>query len=258
MKWDTPLIIANWKMNLGLQDSIALAQDVVSYVEDKDVRGNIVLCPVYTALLGVYSLAQRVRLVVHTGAQDVSYADKGAYTGEVSPWMAKEVGADFAIIGHSERRIHLGETDFLIHQKLNNALHEGLIPIVCVGETFDQKKEGDADQVILRQLQKALTDISFTEKHRLVIAYEPVWAMSPSRAVEPAEASYMCGMIRQYLIDLFPLDIVENISIVYGGSVDATNVRDFIEQKFVHGCLIGSAATKKESFFALLDAVYRK
>ncbi|MFH1173321.1 MAG: triose-phosphate isomerase, partial [bacterium] len=221
----------------------------------KSVKGvEIVICPSFISLQEVGAMIRKNNLKL--GAQDVFWEEKGAYTGEVSPLMLEEMGCEYVIVGHSERRKYLGETDEMIHRKTRVALEENLIPILCVGETFEERQEGSKDYVIIRQLTGALEGLSIKPDQQLVIAYEPVWVIGSGQAVSPEEAGLAKDLIRQTLLDLFPLDIIDNnIRIIYGGSVDHTNVKPFLEEARLQGVLVGGASLNAQEFINIVKSI---
>lgn len=248
-----PLVVANWKMNLKAKDRKKLVSEVIRGLRSvKDVE--VVLCPSFISLQEVGAMIRKTKLKL--GAQDVFWEEKGAYTGEVSPLMLEETNCEYVIIGHSERRKYLNETDEMVHRKLGTALEEGLTPILCVGETFEERQEGSKDYVIIRQLSGALEGIEMAKDQQLVVAYEPVWVIGSGQAVNPEEAGMVKDLIRQTLLDLFPLDIVENnIRIIYGGSVDHTNVRPFLEEARLRGVLVGGASLEASEFINIVKSI---
>jgi len=212
-----------------------------------------VLCPSFTALEKV---AQRLKGTgVFLGAQDCFWEQEGAFTGEVSPTFLKELGCRFVIIGHSERRTHLGETDEMVHQKVKAVLAEGLVPVICVGETFEERQEGNKDFVVMSQVDKAVAGVDLQKDDQLIVAYEPVWVIGSGQAVEPAEARHTHQVIRQVLIDHFDAAAVqERARVIYGGSVDASNIKSFFAEENIDGALVGGASLDPHSFAELIQA----
>ncbi|MGC9048948.1 MAG: triose-phosphate isomerase [Patescibacteria group bacterium] len=249
------IIIANWKMNLGLAQTISLTKDILNGLKKikKDwSKIDIVLCPSFVYLSEVKKLIMKSN--IELGAQDCFWEERGAYTGEISPAQLKEIGCRYLIIGHSERRQNLNETDEMIHKKVKAALESDLVPILCVGETFEERQRGVKDYVIINQVSRALDGINLKANQQLIIAYEPVWVIGTGQAVNPTEAEYVSRVILQRIIDLYPLPIVRNnIRIIYGGSVDQTNVKNFVEQETVDGILVGGASLKAAEFVAMIN-----
>lgn len=243
------IVIANWKMKLGLKESQALAA-AIKKIPARTVE--VVVCPSFLSLVTVGEALKRSGLKL--GAQDCFWEARGAYTGAVSPETLREAGCQFVIVGHSERRQYCQETDEMVHRKVKAALGAGLIPIVCVGETFEQRQEGHQDYVLIQQTTRALEGITFTDDDQLIVAYEPVWVIGTGQAISPDQALSAHQVIRQTLFDLFPLSAVrENIRIVYGGSVDSDNVTDFVGLEHTDGVLVGAASLQPTAFAEIVQ-----
>ena len=250
-----PLILANWKMNLSLAEAEALAAELKRRALRLADRVQIVLLPTYTAL-------ERVRSVVRStsfelGSQDVFWAERGNYTGEVSAGQLLELGCRWVLIGHSERRNFLHEDAELIDRKTAAAVQRGLTPVVCVGETRDQRNQSVQDLAVADQVKSAFHYVRPPFRYqRIVVAYEPVWSIYPGQPCEPADAQAMAEVIRQALIDVYDVRIVtDNFSIVYGGSVDASNVRDYVNEDGFDGALVGNASLSATTFIQLIEAL---
>ncbi|MCX7778702.1 MAG: triose-phosphate isomerase [Patescibacteria group bacterium] len=249
------IFIANWKMSISLTETENLTKEILAALKKIKNLGNleIVLCPSFTALPKVGELIKKTEMPICLGAQDVFWEERGAYTGEISVLMLKELGVKYIIVGHSERRNYLKEDDEMIHKKVKVILNHGLIPILCVGEKFEERQIGQKDFVIIQQVSAALDGIHFDEKNQIVIAYEPVWVIGSGQAVEPTEAEYTHRVIKQRLIDFLPIDFIENnVRIIYGGSVEQNNVSDFLEQENVDGVLVGGASLKTDEFLSMI------
>ncbi len=248
-----PLLVANWKMNLGVSRSVVLTEKIVAKL-GQTKSAEIVLCPSFTAIpaVGVVLHGSTLKL----GAQDLFWEERGAYTGEVSAEMLNELGCRYVIVGHSERRQYLGENNTMVHQKTRAALAGGLTPIICVGETFDEKSQGQTEYVVMQQVSAALSGISLLAKEEIVIAYEPVWVIGSGRAVEPTEAERVVKVIRHLLLDFYPRDIVQDhCRVVYGGSVDHANIKQFIAATDGDGALVGGASLQFEEFSQIVTAL---
>lgn len=247
-----PIIIANWKMNLGYRDSLKLAEDLVRAIPEAELyKKDVVVCPSASSLLIVAEMFKKHHIVM--GAQDVFWREQGAFTGCESPKFLWEAGCRLAIIGHSERRQNLQETDAMVNQKIKAALVAGLAPILCVGETYEERAAGKTDNVIMGQTIKALSGIQLLANEQLVVAYEPVWVIGSGRPIEPEEAEHASRIIYQTLLDLFPLTIVQNnIRIVYGGSIDGSTVSDFTGLEYFGGFLVGGASLHAEEFASII------
>ena len=243
-----PIIIANWKMKLGSKESQKLALAIKHNFVN---RHQVVICPSFLDLIDMGQILKNSSIKL--GAQDCFWETEGAFTGEISPKHLKEAGCEYAILGHSERRRHLGETDEIVHQKVKMALSAGLIPIICVGETFEQRQEGAKDYVLIQQTTKALEGISVSQDQAIIIAYEPVWVIGSGQAVEPAEAEAAHQVIWQTLFDFFPSELVKNnMSVIYGGSVDSDNVSSFTNLQNTNGVLVGTASLDAKEFIDLV------
>jgi len=246
------LVIANWKMNLNFRESLKLAQALITTIPEQELfKRDVAVCPSLSSLLLVAEIIKKSSLTL--GCQDVFWEDQGAFTGCESPKFLFEAGCRLALIGHSERRENFKETDEMVHKKTEAALAAGLTPVICVGETYQQRSEGRTDNVIMSQTIKALSGLSLLPKEQLVLAYEPVWVIGSGRAIEPEEAEHAFRIIHQSLLDLFPLTIARNnIRIIYGGSVDGGNAGEFAGLEYFDGFLVGGASLKPEEFTSII------
>ena len=240
-----PIIAANWKMHMTLGEGTELARGIVERCRDMD-DVDIVLAPPFTALSKVQK--EILDTPIALGAQNLYWEEKGAFTGEVSPVMLKDVGCDYAIVGHSERRQLFGETDKSANKKVLAALTHDLIPILCVGETDAERDRGVTYVVVDRQVKEALKDVAETQFDRIVIAYEPIWAIGTGRTATPAQAEEVHQSIRGQLAKLFNADAAETVRILYGGSVKPDNVDDLMAEADIDGALVGGASLKPDSF----------
>ena len=248
------IIIANWKSYLTLSESESLAKEMANFIKNKSNLPELVICPSYPALPGVNTFVEKNNNI-ELGAQNMNYSEKGAFTGAVSPIMLKEVGCKFVILGHSERRQHYGEKNIDIHQRLRLAVVHELTPIVCVGETAEERHEGKQDEVVRKQVSESIGTLDLEEDDRVIIAYEPIWAIGTGKAVEPDQAEHMHQVIRQTIIDGFSeLEYNKHFQIIYGGSVDQDNIEGFLERDIISGVLVGSASTKEEKFKGMINA----
>ncbi len=246
-----PIIIANWKMKLGHGDTINLAKKIKKGLSLFN-KAEVVICPNFTSLSEVNKVLRWSK--INLGAQDAFWENSGAFTGEVSAKMLKEIGCRFVIIGHSERREYQRETNADIFKKVKAVLAEDLVPIICVGEKFDERQKGATDHVLIKQVTKAVGGINLKKKNRVVIAYEPIWAISPSKlSIEPSEVEHAHNVIKQTLIDIFPNDIANrNFKIIYGGSVDSKNIKSFMKKDNIEGALVGTASLKAKEFIKII------
>jgi len=243
------IIAGNWKMNTTVEEAAALAKSVVEAVGGvADV--DVAVCPPYTNLSAVAAAIKGSN--VKLGAQDVHWEEKGAYTGKVSCAMLKAVGVTYVIIGHSEQRQYFGETNETVNKKTKAALAAGLLPIVCVGETLEEREGGRMDAVIDAQTRGAFAGISATEAEKCVIAYEPVWAIGTGKTATSQQANEAHIFIRNILVDLYGKDTAGKIRIQYGGSMKPDNAKDLLSQSDVDGGLIGGAALKATDFAGIV------
>ena len=250
----TPFVAGNWKMN----KTVAEARDLVAKMgAPLGVIPNVekVLCPPFTALM---ALAEALNGTgIGLGAQDMHWEEKGAFTGQVAPNMVKEF-CSYVIIGHSERRTYFGETDETVNKKIHAALKIGLTPIVCVGETLDQYESGLTSEVVRRQINAGLAGIDSANASRLVVAYEPVWAIGTGKASSGENAQGVHGkVIRPALSGLFGENNAQAIRILYGGSVTAANAAEFFAQPDIDGALVGGASLKVDEFVAIAKAAVK-
>jgi triosephosphate isomerase len=248
-------IIANWKMSLNVTESQALARELVQrWAAQAASQPNVtmVLCPSYTALEEVRE--EIGGTPIKLGAQDVSWEDKGALTGEVSPLTLKEEACEYCIVGHSERRNLMGETDEMVNKKAAALLRHGLNPIICVGETREEREAGQRDAVVVGQVKAALEGLRPVGNQRIIIAYEPVWVIGTGQAVEPTEAASMHRLILETLDQMYPTDLVQQqFNVVYGGSVKSDNLAGFLDIDEIHGGLVGGASLKAPEFVRLAE-----
>ena len=248
-------VIGNWKMKLSERESIALAEAVTrswaaQQAETEDVQ--VVLCPSHLAIADVHDVIHGTGIGL--GAQDVFWEDKGAYTGEISPATLKELGCKYGIVGHSERRQHLGETDEMVHKKAAALLRHDLHPIVCVGETAEEKDAGKRDAVVIGQVKAALEGLTPVGNQRIVVAYEPRWAIGTGRAASPDDAAAAHHLIRETLYELYANDVVDRqCFVIYGGSADASNVGSFLSVDVIEGVLVGGASLKADEFVKMAE-----
>ena len=247
-----PLVAGNWKMN----KTVAEARDLVATMSPRldEIAGvEKVLCPAYLALMAVASMLEGTGIGL--GAQDMHWEEKGAFTGEVAPNMVKEF-CKYVIIGHSERRAYFGETDETVNRKVVAALKAGLTPIVCVGETLDQYEAGLTAEVVRRQINGGLAGIDSANAAKIVVAYEPVWAIGTGKASSGENANYVHQkVIRPVLSELFGADGADAIRILYGGSVTASNAAEFFAYPDIDGALVGGASLKPDEFVAIAKAI---
>jgi triosephosphate isomerase len=242
-----PLVVGNWKMNATLSQASSLAGAIVQGIAQKAPKAALVLAPSATALATVQK--RIVTSVISLAGQNCHWEDSGAFTGEISPAMLADLGCTYVIVGNSERRHIFNETDEIIAKKLVAAIRNNLRPILCVGETLDQRNAGRTMEVILRQIQLALKEPNENVIANLNIAYEPVWAIGTGHNADPSQIAEVHGAIRNYLTSSFGKT---SFRILYGGSVNADNANDLGRTSEVNGLLVGGASLKPESFLAVI------
>ena len=240
-----PFIAGNWKMYKTVHEAVVFVKELRDLV--KGVAGvEIVVAPAFTAVHAVADAARNTNIGV--AAQDLYWEREGAFTGEVSPAMIKEAGAAYAIVGHSERRRLFGETDASVHRKALAAIGAGLTPIVCIGETLEERERGEMLAVLDRQIKDGLDQLSAQQISELVLAYEPVWAIGTGRTATAAQAGEAHAHIRKRLRQWFGADAADHCRILYGGSVKPDNIRELIAEADVDGALVGGASLDVRSF----------
>src|SRR5688572_29652145 len=245
-----PFIAGNWKMYKTVGDAVKYVKEFRVMVKDvEDVE--IVVAPTFTALHASAEAARNSKVGI--AAQDLYWEREGAFTGEVSAAMIREAGAEYVIIGHSERRTHFGETDATVNRKTAAAFAASLTPIVCIGETLDQRERNDTFVVLDRQIKEGLAGVTGEQLGQLVIAYEPVWAIGTGRNATPAQAAEAHGHIRTRLRQWFGAEAAEACHVIYGGSVKPDNIRDLVSHADVDGALVGGASLEVRSFFDIVS-----
>jgi triosephosphate isomerase len=250
----TPFVAGNWKMN----KTVGEARDLVSKLLGplmEVTQVERVLCPPFTSLFSVSSMLEGSGIGL--GAQNLHWEEKGAFTGEVAPGMVREV-CNYVIIGHSERRTYFGETDATVNKKLHAALKHDLTPIVCVGETLEEYEAGRTSEVVLRQINLGFAEVDPAVAARIVVAYEPVWAIGTGKASSGENANHVHGqVIRPALSRLFGAENAQAIRILYGGSVTGANASEFFGQSDIDGALVGGASLKVDDFVAITKAAVK-
>ena len=240
-----PFIAGNWKMFKTVHEAVLFVKELRSAVKDvSDVE--IAVAPPFTAVHAVAEAARNTNIGV--AAQDLYFEREGAFTGEVSPTMIKEAGAEYAIIGHSERRRLFGETDAIVNRKTMAAVAAGLTPIVCIGETLEERERNETLAILDRQIKDGLDQVSATQLAEIVIAYEPVWAIGTGRTATAAQAGEAHAHIRKRLRQWFGADAADACHVIYGGSVEPDNIRELIAEADVDGALVGGASLEVKSF----------
>ena len=236
------IIAGNWKMNMTLKEAETFINSIKDKVNTKNA--DVVFCVPYIDLPVAVSLLKGTNISV--GAQNMFYADKGAYTGEISAPMLAELGVKYVVIGHSERRQFFGETDINVNKKVKKALEYNLIPIVCVGESLEQRKQGITIELVRLQVKMALMDIPANQANNIIIAYEPVWAIGTGENATNDQAEEVCAAIRLVLSEVYNQETADSIRIQYGGSVNAANAAGLFNMPNIDGGLVGGASIKPE------------
>lgn len=240
------VIAGNWKMNMLPNEAIDFINTLAPNV--KDTKNETILCVPYTDLF--YSLLTVQETNIHIGAQNMHWEENGAYTGEVAPEMLKCINVEYIIIGHSERRQYFNETDETVNKKIKSALKHELKPIVCVGETLEQRENGEAEEVVTMQILKALEELTVEDLQNIIIAYEPIWAIGTGKTATSEDANNMCKIIREKIKEKFQSD---DITILYGGSVKSANAKELFTMSDIDGGLVGGASLKVDEFSKIVN-----
>jgi triosephosphate isomerase len=241
------MIAGNWKMNTSIPEATALVKDMKDGLEKVEGVAKV-LCPPFISLFAVKELIQGTSIKL--GAQNMHFEEKGAFTGEVSPLMLAGI-CDYVILGHSERRQYFGESDDMVNRKMKSALAAGLIPIMCVGERLEENEAGKTVEVVTRQVKGGLDGIDSPQG--IVIAYEPVWAIGTGKAATSEEANATIGVIRKVVAGIYGNSVAEGMRILYGGSMNAANVTELVQQPEIDGGLIGGASLKAAEFVSMVQ-----
>ena len=244
------VIAGNWKMNM-------LPNEVISFIEQitpvvKDTKNEVILCVPYTDLF--YSLLTAQNTNIKIGAQNMHWEEKGAYTGEISGQMLKSIGVEYVIIGHSERRQYFAETDDTVNKKVKAALANELKPIICVGETLEQRENGTAEEVITKQTMLALEGLSKDEMENVILAYEPIWAIGTGKTATSEDANNSIKWVRNKVQELYGEEVADQVIILYGGSVKAENAKELFSTTDIDGGLVGGASLKVDEFSKIVLA----
>jgi len=242
------IVAANWKMNKTVSEALEFVDELKSSIRETE-EAELVICPPFTALYPVSRAIEGTCLKL--GAQDVYYQEKGAFTGEISPLMLEDLNCAYAIVGHSERRGYFKETDIEVNKKLRALLDHGIRPIVCVGETLEQREAGQTEELVTRQVEIAFDGVGQNDVTSVVIAYEPIWAIGTGRSATGEDANRVIGLIRRTLGKIYSDEIAKNVRIQYGGSVTPDNIAEFSRQPEIDGALVGGASLKASSFLAI-------
>jgi triosephosphate isomerase len=248
-----PYIIAgNWKMNKTVAESVALAKELAVLVPTPIANVSVVIAPTFLATASVVEAVKGSG--VDVAVQDVHFENQGAFTGKVSVDMVKDLGVKYVILGHSEQRSYFGETDLLVNKKTQKVLAAGLTPIICIGETLDERNSGRLESVLTTQVNGAYADVSAEDAAKTVIAYEPVWAIGTGVTASDEQAQDAQALVRSLVANLYGQDVADKVVIQYGGSMKGDNALGLLGQKDIDGGLIGGAALKAETFIAIINA----
>lgn len=244
-----PIIAGNWKMNKTIRE----ASEIISEIKKETLSPDVetVLCVPYLSIESAKKSVEGTDIKI--GAQNMHWAENGAYTGEISPLMLKELQVDYVIIGHSERRQFFNETDETVNKKVLSAIDHKILPIVCVGETLEQREAGIHKELVKNQVTAALKNIEKNLAERVVLAYEPIWAIGTGKTASSLQAEEMCGLIRETLKEIYDEDTAESIRIQYGGSVKPDNVSELMSMENIDGALVGGASLKSSDFVKLIN-----
>jgi len=246
-----PVIAGNWKMNKNIVESVSLVKELKDFV--RGIKGvDIVVCPSFTSLWVTKEIINGTN--IHLGAQNMYWETKGAFTGETSPLMLKDVGCEYVVLGHSERRQYFKETSEEVARKTEAALSVNLIPIVCVGEKLEEKESGKTESIIKQEIKALFSKIDSTLVARIIIAYEPIWAIGTGRSSSSQDANLIIKFIRELFSSKYGSKIAERIRILYGGSVDPKNIKEFMNESDIDGALVGGASLHALSFSQIVKA----
>ncbi len=243
------VIAGNWKMNMLPNEAIEFIEKLAPLV--KDTENEVILCVPYTDLFYALLTAQGTNIKI--GAQNMHFEEKGAYTGEVSGKMLKSINVEYVIIGHSERRQYFAETDETVNKKVKAAFENGLKPIVCVGETLEQREEGKAFDVITEQTKLALEGLAKEQVENTIIAYEPIWAIGTGKTATKEDANDAIKKIREKIVEIYGQKVADRVIIQYGGSVKSTNAKELFEMSDIDGGLVGGASLNPDEFSRIVN-----
>lgn len=246
-----PLIAGNWKMNTSISEGVELAKGLVEFSERFDKNREILICVPFTSLYAIKEVVKNSKIKL--GAQNMFFEEKGAYTGEISPLMLNDIGVDYCLIGHSERRQYFNENNELLNKKLLSAISHGIKPILCVGETLEQRENAREKEVIKNQLVEGLCNVSSTDMKNVVVAYEPIWAIGTGKTATSDQAQEVILFIRNTIKELYNEEISDNLIIQYGGSVKGSNASDIMSKPDIDGALVGGASLKLDDFIKIIS-----
>ena len=243
------VIAGNWKMNMLPNETIQFIEDLAPLV--KDTEHEVILCVPYTDLFYALLTAQNTNIKI--GAQNMHFAESGAYTGEVSGKMLKSINVEYVIIGHSERRQYFNETDETVNKKVKAAFENGLKPIVCVGETLEQREAGKVEEIITNQTKLALDGLTNEQVENTIIAYEPIWAIGTGKTATKEDANDAVKAIRKKIAEIYGQNVADGVIIQYGGSVKSSNAKELFSMSDIDGALVGGASLKADEFSKIVE-----
>jgi triosephosphate isomerase len=247
-----PLLAGNWKMHKDHLEAIQLVQQIAYHLDEQDYdRSEIVVIPPFTALRSIQTLIDGDRLAIGLGAQDCYPEDSGAFTGAISPVMLAKLAVRYVVCGHSERRHIFGDDDQTVNRKVQAVLANGMRPILCVGETDEEREQGQAEEIVARHVIRGLDGVAGDRADDVVIAYEPVWAIGTGKTATPSDANEMCGFARSQVAEVLGGDAAVSIRVQYGGSVKPGNVAELMAQSEIDGALVGGASLQADDFAAI-------
>ncbi|HQJ74525.1 MAG TPA: triose-phosphate isomerase [Bacteroidota bacterium] len=246
------VIAGNWKMYKDVNESIEFVKELVLKQNNIPDNVDVIICTPFTSLYAVSQIVKDSKIML--GAQNMFYEDLGAYTGEISPLMLKSTGCKYVILGHSERRTYFGETDDIVNKKVKKAIEKDLTPIMCIGETLQERESGITNQIVEKQVRGGLNGLSPEEISKIIIAYEPVWAIGTGKTATPAQAQDVHKFIRDLISKISNDKVASNLIIQYGGSMKPENAKELLSQPDIDGGLIGGACLKVDSFYGIITA----
>lgn len=244
-----PIMVGNWKMHKKAAEALDFVEAFKSLLSDTDVE--VGLCVPFTDLWKVKEAIKGTKIKL--GAQNMHFEEKGAFTGEISPEMLKEIGVDYCIIGHSERRQYFNETDEAVNKKLHTAFKYNIKPILCVGESLNEREKNKTKDVVSGQVKKALHNLTNAQVSEMIIAYEPIWAIGTGKTATPEQANETIALIREMIKELYDDKVSESARIQYGGSVKPKNATEIMNQEDIDGALVGGASLKPEDFIQIVN-----
>ena len=236
------IIAGNWKMNKTPREALALIEELKPLVKNDEV--DVVFCTPFVSLVSAVEATKDCNIEI--GAQNMYFEEKGAYTGEIAPNMLTEIGVKYVVLGHSERREYFGETNEIVNKKVLKAIEHGLIPIICCGETLEQREQGITVDLIRTQVKVALKDVSKEDAKKTVVAYEPIWAIGTGKTATKEQAEEVCAAIRQVIKEIYDEEVANAVRIQYGGSVNAGNAKELFAMENIDGGLVGGASLKAD------------